>query len=87
MQYIAKRFSIVNNIMWNPWMLWEQYVNKNINMSNKRAMFAERNKRLRTGVKEPSLHLIDGHVTKLQGLASHCKAKTTFTFYFSIINA
>ena len=25
------------------------------------------------------------HETK--GLASHCKAKTTFTFYFSIINA
>ena len=22
-----------------------------------------------------------------KGLASHCKAKTTFTFYFSIINA
>ena len=23
----------------------------------------------------------------VKGLASHCKAKTTFTFYFSIINA
>ena len=38
------------------------------NMSNKRAMFAERNQRLRTGAKEPFPHLINGHVTKLQNI-------------------
>ena len=39
---------------------------------------------------EPNIHQTlkkNNNKRKFKGLASHCKAKTTFTFHFSIINA